>query len=279
MEEWEIIDEQKKIDRIFHQTGFVPIDIPDFDPDDVVIMSNNNKPLSRGKTKRLLRQEANTELREILHERKQHSHQHNHVETIHESIPDIKKESPEESPIISTIDAITKNIHHEDTVEKEPWKEPWVSDKSIEQQMRESEQDILKMIYAIHTISTSDDKLIYILTRRVKAQLTKIWLVFDDTRYLIADIYTRNTEIIDEKNDTEQTVVSWYEWYEIYEMITKHIMQTTNIQRDEMLDIANWIAEIKMSIISQCGRWNKRAQNIWHTINIDIRRNYYIPEL
>ena len=275
MEEWEIISEQKKIDRIFHQTGFVPIDIPDFDPDDPVIMDDNNKPLTREKIRRLLRKDANTELREILHKRKQHSHRHNNVETIHESIPDIKKESPEESPIISTIDAIAKNIHHEDVVEKELW----ISDKSIEQQMREAEQDILNMIYAIHTISTSDDKLIYILTRRVKAKLTKIWLVFDDTRYLIADIYTRNTEIIDEKGDAEQTVVSWYEWYEIYEMITKHIMQTTNIRRDEMLDIANWIAEIKMSIISQCGRWNKRAQNIWHTLNIDIRRNYYIPEL
>lgn len=274
MEEWEIIDEQNKIDRIFHQTGFVPIDIPDFDPDDVVIM-RDNKPLSRGKTRRLLRQEANAELREILHERKQHSHQHDNVETIHESIPDIKKESPKESPIIALINAITKDIHHEDTIEKELW----VSDKSIEQQMRESEQDILNMIYAIHTISTSDDKLIYILTRRVKAQLTKIWLVFDDTRYLIADIYTRNAEIIDEKNNTEQIVTSWYEWYEIYKMITNHIMQTTNIQHDEMIDIADWIAKIKMSIISQCGRWNKRAQNIWHTYSIDIHRNYYIPEL
>ena len=63
MEEWEIIAEQKKIDRIFHQTGFVPIDIPDFDPDDVVIMSVNNKPLSRGKTKQLLRQKADTRIR------------------------------------------------------------------------------------------------------------------------------------------------------------------------------------------------------------------------
>lgn len=275
MEEWEIIAEQKKIDRIFHQTGFVPIDIPDFDPDDIVIMSVNNKPLSRGKTEQLLRQKADTDLRGILHEHDQYSHRHNNVETIHKSIPDIKKESSKESPIISTIDAITKNIHHEDDIEKELW----VSDKSIEQQIRESEQDILNMIYAIHTISTSDDKLIYILTRRVKAQLTKIWLVFDDTRYLIADVYTRNAEIIDEKNDTEQIVTSWYEWYEIYEMITNHIMQTTNIQHDEMIDIANWIAKTKMSIISQCGCWNKCAQNIWHTHNIDIHRNYYIPEL
>lgn len=242
--ELDVILEQDKIDRIFKEVGFEPVKIPEFDPDDIVLMNEKTlKHYPHSIAANMLARKANTYLNEIIEERK-----------AWRRYSGLGKPKP--------VDWLRKGEHKMTTrKKKKPSKEKLVITPVVEKVQTEQEMTTFdntidmndNYIYAIYPIDQNkgyiSDNLIAIMTKKETMDTQNIWILFNGKRYLgtilCSKLFTKHNEF-EQYNPYVRHEFRW-----IYTQLFEDILE--KFQEANLQNIASWIRDIKKEIFEETG--------------------------
>lgn len=229
--ELDVILEQDQIDKIFKEVGFKPVEIPEFDPDDIVLINEKTlKHYPHSYVSSMLSRKANTYLNEIIEERADWLRK----EEDYKMRKKKNKKQFKEKLVIT----------------------PVVEKTQEEQKTPEFDNDIDmndNYIYAIYPIDQDkgyiSDNLIAIMTKKETMDTQNIWILFNGKRYLGTILYSK---LFTKHNEFEQYnpyVRHEFRW--IYTQLFEDILE--KFQEANLQNIASWIRDIKQEIFEETG--------------------------
>ncbi len=240
------------IDKLFKETGFEPVDVKPFDPDDIVILKENGQHYHPSEVHKILHSKTNTELSEVVtakksaaehtqrelqminEDRKRHEKNKRVRERFEKDCAERERMVQEHAEQIKKEQEATtqyEDIRVTDMINNALWK-----DRDFPQKITIEQKDI----FSVYT-NTDPDIVFAVCVKKISKKITKIMILMDGKRYDCTDFvgdYISGTSSASQSRYQPPQVHEYAQVYRAFEdaLILKGVSEDIRMETAEYLN-------------------------------------------